>query len=161
MSDSLVSFTPANIVVTGKSATEKRMSVASVAGTVSTMFIAAGKGKAAVMARENLGLDSVKLMAKSVADGNYRPLAEALAFTMGESIQFHKLADLDGFVFHTEHAIANLKDEGYSVKTGKATAKLTMLTTAQNLTVNVVAAANVIVAERVEARKQAKLAASV
>lgn len=156
MSNDLVSFTPANIVCSGKSATEKRLSVASIAGTVSTMYIASGKGKAAVMARENLGKDAVQLMARAVADGNYRPLAEALAFTMGESLQLMKLADLGSFIWSTEHAIANLKDEGYSVKTGKATAKLTMLTTAQHLATNVVNESKAIVAARVAARALAK-----
>jgi glucan biosynthesis protein len=160
MENSIVSFTPANIVCTGKTASEKRLSVANVAGTVSTMYIAAGKGKAAVAARERLGADSVSRMAKCVADGNYRPLAEALAFTMGESLQIMKLADLDSFIWSTEHAIANLKDEGYSAKTGKPTAKLTMLTTAQQLAVNVVHASKLIVAARVDARNQAKIAAA-
>lgn len=156
MSD-LVSFTPANITVTGKTTLEKRMSLVAKAGTIATMYMAAGKGKAAVAARENQGVDAVHHMAKSVADGNYRPLAESLAFVMGESLQLMKLADLDAFVWSTEHAIANLKDEGYSAKTGKPTAKLTMLTTAQQLCVNVLHMSKEIVAARVEARKAAKL----
>ena len=160
MENAIVSFTPANITVTGKTTLDKRLSIVAKAGTISTMYIAAGKGKAAVAARENQGIDAVNRMAKSVADGNYRPLAEALAFVMGESIQFMKLNDLDSFIYMGEHNIANLKDEGYSAKTGKATARLTMLTTAQQLAVNVVHAAKLIVAARVEARNQAKIAAS-
>ena len=158
METSIVSFTPANITVAGKTMLDKRLSIVAKAGTISTMYIAAGKGKAAVAARENQGMDAVARMAKAVADGNYRPLAEALAFVMGESLQIMKLADLDSFVYMTEHAIANLKDEGYSAKTGKATAKLTMLTTAQQLAVNVIHAGKAIVAARVDARNQAKLA---
>lgn len=161
MTNEIVSFTPANVTVEGRTALEKRLSVVGKAGTISTMYIAAGKGKAAVAARENQGVDAVHRMAKAVADGNYRPLAESLAFIMGESLQLMKLADLDSFVWSTEHAIANLKDEGYSAKTGKPTAKLTMLNTAQQLAGIVVHLSNEIVAARVEARKAAKLEVSV
>lgn len=157
MSTDLVSFMPAIVNVTGKTTLEKRLSIVAKSGTVSTMYIAAGKGKAAVAARENQGVDAVRLMAHGVADGNYRPLAESLAFVMGESLQIMKLSDLDSFIWATEHAIANLKDEGYSAKTGKATAKLTMLTTAQQLAVNVMHMSREIVSARVAARKAAKL----
>lgn len=154
----LVSFTPANITVSGKTALDKRLSVVAKAGTISTMYIAAGKGRAATAARENQGVDAVARMSKACAEGNYRPLAEALAFVMGENLQIMKLADLDSFIWATEHSIANLANEGYSTTTGKPSAKLTMLTTAQQLAVNVTSTARGIVAARVAARQAAKLA---
>jgi hypothetical protein len=156
--NSIVSFTPANIVAVGKNSSEKRMSIATQAGTVSTMYIAAGKGKAAVQARDNLGRGSVTLMAGACANGNYMPLAEALAFTMGESVSVLRLADLDSLVWSITHRISNLKDAGYSSKTGKATATLTALTNAKALAENVTAASAEIIAKRVEARNQARIA---
>lgn len=157
MENNLVSFTPANIVANGKNASEKRVSIASNAGTVSTMYIAAGKGKAAVTARAGLAEQSLVKMAHGVADGNYRPLAEALAFELGESVAILKLADLDSLVWSIEHRIANLKDEGYSVKTGKKTSTLTALEKAQNLASGVQHGAATIVAARVEARRISKM----
>lgn len=160
MENNLVSFIPANIVITGKSMTEKRMSVATVAGTVSSMYIATKKGKAANMARENLGRDSVTAMVKACAEGNYRPLAESLAFIMGENLSFTKLADVDSFIWATEHAIDNLKDGGYNVKTGKVTSKMATLTEAQNLATNVMADCRDLIAGRVALRALAKAAAT-
>jgi len=160
MSNTLVSFTPANIILSGKSMTEKRMSVATVACTVASMYIATKKGKAANAARENLGRDSVAAMVKACAEGNYRPLAEALAFIMGENLSFTKLADVDSFIWATEHGIANLKDEGYNIKTGKITAKMATLTEAQSLASNVMADCRDLIAGRVALRALAKASAA-
>ncbi len=160
MTDSLISFMPANIVAVGKNTSEKRLSIVGNAGTVSTMYIAAGRGKAAVMARETLAGVSIAAMGKACAEGSYRPLAEAIAFTLGESVSILKLADLDSVLWSIGHRISNLKDDGYSAKTGKPTATLTALTNAKLLAANVMEDCANIIAARVEARRIAKLAVS-
>lgn len=108
--------------VTGKSRTDKALSVIRSGITTNTrMFAAAQKGKAATEARQGLGDDSMARAALEAARGNYTQFYELIVFLSVKCVQpIRSGADYErarGFIGGLRD---NLKDAGYN-KSGKLT----------------------------------------
>ena len=78
----LIDYAPVNISVSGKTATDKKMSVlASGASFAAAAYLTGGKGKVAKCAKETIAMNGVAMIASAARKGNYKPLGEALAAT--------------------------------------------------------------------------------
>lgn len=82
----LVSFVPAQVQVSGKTATEKRLSVIKGADESVILYASSMKGKVGTEARNGLAEIGFNKIAKQAASGNYKPLAQALAIQLGENV---------------------------------------------------------------------------
>lgn len=112
------------ISVTGKSRTDKALSVLSAGLTSNTMAFAASlKGKVGTTARAGLGDDAAERAAAAAGVGNFTPLYELIVLLSVKCVQpIRSGADYErarGFIRGLRD---NLKDGGYS-RAGKLTAE--------------------------------------
>ena len=120
LDNAVANFPPAQVVVCGLTVTEKKLSVVKQASAMSLGFLAGqgGKiGKAAI----KVGLrDSVEQIATQCKTGNYKPLADAIAALMGESLTIANRAAYQSLQDRFEDKLRDLKNGGYVVskKTG-------------------------------------------
>lgn len=138
----VVEYTPVNIAVTGKTATDKKMSVLFAgASFAASAYLAGGKGKVAKCAKETIAMNGVAMIASAARKGNYKPLAEALAATMGESVIISNRSTFQALPDVYAARIQDLKGGGYVTdkKTGlqKAGARRVTLVAARDLVLNV------------------------
>lgn len=135
-SAALTEFTPARIVVTGRTATDKRMCVIDGASFASLAFASAGRGKIGKASREVISANGSAMIAKAARSGNYKPLAEALAMTLGESVFITQRATFEALPDVYSARIQDLKNGGWMKdKNGvqKAGGKRVALETARSL----------------------------
>lgn len=130
----IVEYAPACTMVTGKSIVERRLSVLPNASFEAVLYASSRAGKVGKMARDGLAGQSTELIARSARRGNYRPLSEALAVMLGESVTISNRASFDGLADRFSDRLYDLqlsKNGGYVVdkKTGltKPNAKRKML----------------------------------
>jgi hypothetical protein len=121
----IVEFIPAQIIVSGKTATEKRLSVVATATRAASMFLLTQGGKVGKAAAENVAMEGINGIAKAARNGNYTPLAESLACITGESVFIRSRSMYEGLadVYLAKSAdVEQSKNGGYS-SSGKPTAK--------------------------------------
>lgn len=94
----VVEFAPAHAVVTGKTLTERKLSIVASASFEATTYLAGKNGKVGKVAREGLAQHARAFIAAKARQGNYRPLAEALAGLMGESISISNRSSYEGLL---------------------------------------------------------------
>jgi RNA polymerase-binding transcription factor DksA len=120
VSNAVATFPPAQVVVCGLTVTEKKLSVVKQASSMSLGFLAGQAGKIGKAAREVGVVDSVTQIATQCKTGNYKPLADAIAALMGESLTISNRAAYQSLQDRFEDKLRDLKNGGYSVskKTG-------------------------------------------
>ena len=156
------SFAPAIINVTGKTATERKLSVFVDASAQAQLALvsAGGKvGKAAVVRAAQIGLVQV---VHSCANANYKPLAEFIAGRTGKPMVIGGRASFESLPDQFEVSImaAKLKKSGGYVldkKTGamKANAELALAMELKSICVEMIAQVANIHAERASKRIEA------
>jgi hypothetical protein len=122
-STDIVDYAPACTMVTGKSVSERRLSVLPNASFEAVLYASSRTGKVGKVAREGLAGQSSELIARAARRGNYRPLSETLAVMLGESVTISNRASYDALVDRFSDRLADLnlaKNGGYVIdkKTG-------------------------------------------
>lgn len=108
-------YGPASVVVQGKTLTEKRVGVVSNAGLAAQVYLSAQKGKIGKVAREGLALHGESMIAGAARKGNYKPLCEAIASIMGETLTISNRASFECLNDRFADKLADLKNGGYVV----------------------------------------------
>ena len=130
----LVEYSPARTMVTGKTVSERRLSVLPSASFEAVLYASSRAGRVGKVARAGLAGQSTELIASKARRWDYRPLSEALAVMLGESVSISNRASFDGLADRFSDRLYDLelsKNGGYVVdkKTGltKPNAKRKML----------------------------------
>lgn len=138
---SVVEFTPAVVVVSGTTATEKKVSVVSQASSAALAYLSNSKGTVGKIARETLSQHGEALIAKQCRNGNYKPLADAIAAITGASLSITSRASYESLVDRFTDQLKDLKGNGFTEckKTGamKPSAKRNVLVQVINLVTEV------------------------
>ncbi len=137
-----VSLSPAKIVVNGKTSTDKKLSVLPGASFAAQAYLSQSKGKVGKAAREGVALNGLAAIAHAARRGNYKPLAEALAATLGESVFITSRATFQALPDMLSAKLQDLRNGGYSAKSGKPTGARTALQTSLALVQAVTEAAD-------------------
>lgn len=133
----VVEWAPVSITVVGKTSKEKRLSVIDLGiSYAAKAFLADQKGAVGERVRESMSHDGELAIARNAFNGNYKPLAEALAITLGVNITITSRRDYESMRWAFEHALGNLKNGGVA-SNGKETAAAKSLRKAHALVVNV------------------------
>jgi predicted ATP-dependent Lon-type protease len=122
-----VDFAVASVVVAGKTLTEKRVSVVEQASSQALAYLCNTKGKVGKFAREGMAVVGLHRIATQARSGNYKPLADAIAATTGQSLTIANRATYESLCGRFEDALQDLPRNGYAVSkkdnTMKPTAK--------------------------------------
>lgn len=97
INSAVAEFIPAEIRVTGKTSTEKRLSIITVAEDSVQLFAASMKGKVGNAARDGIAGQGLRAMTMQAARGNYRPLAQCLALIQGENVYMTSRAAYESY----------------------------------------------------------------
>ena len=114
----LVDFTPARVQVSGKTTTDKRLSVINTASEATKLFASNMKGKVGDAARGGLQEQGFNMIAGAAAKGNYRPLAECLAMLQAENINITTRASFESLVDRFDAKMEQLEAEGKQYNKG-------------------------------------------
>lgn len=120
----LAQFTPAHILVDGKTKVERQLSVVTQASGYTRMALANAKGKVGLAARSGIVNGGIQAIAKQAAwpSCNYRPVGEYFAAQLGEPVVISNRAAFESLADRFEERIikAKLKNNGMVVdkKTG-------------------------------------------
>jgi RNA polymerase-binding transcription factor DksA len=120
VNNAVAEFVPACIVVSGKTLTEKKLSVVSQASSAALAYAVNQKGKVKKYACEAMAVASESMIAKHARGGNYKPLADAIAMVTGASLSIRNRAEFETLAGRFEDQLIDLKNGGYVVckKTG-------------------------------------------
>lgn len=114
---------PVCVLVSGKTLTEKKTNVVANATVAAQAFLVAQKGKVGKVAREGLALHGEAMIARRARNGDYRPLAEAIAALTGETLTISSRAAYETLEDRFSDKIADLKNGGYTVSKKDGTQK--------------------------------------
>lgn len=119
----IVEYAPACTMVTGKTISDRRLSVLPTASFEAVLYASSRTGKVGKVAREGLAGQSTELIARAARRGNYRPLSETLAVMLGESVTISNRASFDALADRFSDRLSDLslaKNGGYTInkKTG-------------------------------------------
>lgn len=122
--NAVAEFGPAEVVVSGKTTTDKRMSVVQSGSTAVRLFASSMKGKVGTEARSGLQMQGMAMIASKARQGNYKPLAEALSLITAESIVITNRASFESLKDRYAPMLVQLERDGkrYS-KAGKETTR--------------------------------------
>lgn len=146
----MVEFVPARVQVTGKTATEKRLSVVHNGSESVKLFASNMKGKVGNAARSGLFEQGFNQIASQAARGNYKPLAEALALVTGESVHISTRASFESLGDRFEARMIELEDSGkkYGKDGEKLSSKYAVLAQCMSLVSGVHQAVAAVFAQR-------------
>ena len=105
-------FAPAQVLVSGKTLADKKMSVVEQASNYALAALVAEKGKLGAAARNGMAMDGLCRIASATFNGNYRPLAEYISALTGESLTIANRATYESLVDRFQDRINDLKDQG-------------------------------------------------
>lgn len=108
----IVDFVPAQVVLNGKTMTERRVNLVSGASDAAKLFFANQKGKMGQAARAGLQESGMAQIAGNVRRGNYKPLAEALAGINGEAVFISNRASYESLGDRYDAKVEELKSAG-------------------------------------------------
>lgn len=118
--NAVVDFIPAQIVLHGKTVTERRVNLVQNASEAAKLFFADQKGKMGQAARAGLQKHGMAQIAGAARRGNYKPLAEALAGISGEAVYITNRASYDSMDDRYEAKAEELRASGkYYKKDGE------------------------------------------
>ncbi len=163
----LATYTPAIINVTGKTKTDRQLSVVNVASGYTKMALANAKGKVGLAARNGIANGGIQAIAKQAAfpSCNYKPVGEYFAAQLGEPMVISNRAAFESLADQFEARIMKIKmskNGGYVVdkKTGadKVGATLAKAMELKAIAIELVASAEYFSNEAKAAQAQAKQA---
>jgi RNA polymerase-binding transcription factor DksA len=120
VNNAVAEFGPAQVIVAGKTVTEKKLSVVGQASAPALAYLSNQKGKLGKYAREGLSVAGEAMIARAARSGNYKPLADAIAAITGASLTIRSRAEFECLAGRFEDQLRDLKNGGYVVckKTG-------------------------------------------
>ena len=164
----LATFTPAIINVTGKTKSERQVSVITYASGYTKMALANAKGKVGIAARNGIASGGIQAIAKQAAfpSCNYKPVGEYFAAQLGEPMVISNRAAFESLADQFEARIMKIKMSktgGYVTdkKTGaeKAGATLAKAMELKAVAIELVAAAEYFTSEaKAKQAEQAQIA---
>ena len=163
----LATYTPAIINVTGKTKTDRQLSVVNVASGYTKMALANAKGKVGLAARNGIANGGIQAIAKQAAfpSCNYKPVGEYFAAQLGEPMVISNRAAFESLADQFEARIMKIKmskNGGYVVdkKTGadKVGATLAKAMELKAIAIELVASAEYFSNEAKATQAQAKQA---
>jgi hypothetical protein len=159
----IISWTPASIVVAGKTKSERQLSVLADAPSATLAVLGASKGKMGKTARELNAREGIKQIVTAMANANYKPLVAYIAGVLGETVTVTNWASAQSLPDRLEDKIAKAKSSksgGYVIdkKTGaqKLNATLSTLMTLKSDVTECLALAAEIVTQRKAEREAQK-----
>jgi hypothetical protein len=108
----VVDFIPAQIVLNGKTVTERRVNLVQGASEAAKLFFANQKGKMGQAARAGLQETGMAKIAHHTRRGDYKPLAEALAGISGEAVFITNRASYESLNDRYDAKLEELKASG-------------------------------------------------
>jgi hypothetical protein len=107
----LATFTPAIINVTGKTKSERQVSVITYASGYTKMALANAKGKVGIAARNGIASGGIQAIAKQAAfpSCNYKPVGEYFAAQLGEPMVISNRAAFESLADQFEARIMKIK----------------------------------------------------
>ena len=161
-----VSYAPAIIEVSGKTKSERQLSVAYHASSEAQDALVNAKGKLGKAVRESKARNALGGLALAASKANYRPVAEYIAALLGEPMVITNRASFESLPDQIEARIMKVqlsKSGGWTTdkKTGtqKLNSTMMLLVQIKDDMAKVVEATSLIVAER-QAERAAKAIAS-
>lgn len=149
-------------MVLGATATERKLSILNIACTATTMALASAGGAVGKTAVRRIAKGGLDTIAFDASHANYRPVAEYFAAQLGETFVVRRRADFESLPSQMEARVykAKLAKNGgmrLCKKTGEMVngATLARLISLHTDAVNLVAEANRLFAERLEAKREA------
>lgn len=120
LNNAVAEFGPAQVIVAGKTVTEKKLSAVGQASAPALAYLSNQKGKLGKFARDGLSVAGEAMIARAARAGNYKPLADAIAAITGASLTIRNRAEFECLAGRFEDALRDLKNGGYVVckKTG-------------------------------------------
>jgi len=117
LNNAVAEFGPAQVIVAGKTVTEKKLSVVGQASAPALAYLSNQKGKLGKYAREGLSVAGEAMIARAA---NYKPLTDAIAAITGASLTIRNRAEFETLGGRFEDQLRDLKNDGYIVckKTG-------------------------------------------
>lgn len=112
----IVDNAPAQVIVTGLTLTEKKLSAVNQASVQAKMFLCNSKGKIGKAAREGFSIAGLESIASATGRGHYKPLADAIAAITGETISINSRAAYDTLIDRFADRMYDLKNDGYTIR---------------------------------------------
>ncbi len=113
--NSNVAYGAASVTVAGKTATDKRLSVVEQATFAAKAYLSGAAGSVGKASRAGMANDGLRMIAAAACKANYKPLADAIAATLGESVIISKRATFEALPDVFRARIVDLKDGGYKI----------------------------------------------
>ena len=117
-----ISVATAQVIVAGKTVTERKLSVLPTASSQARTFLASTSGKVGVACRQGLREQGAIEIATQARQGNYMPLAQAISALTGESLTIPNRASFESLNDRYNDKLLDLelaKGRGYSITTSK------------------------------------------
>jgi len=119
-----VSFASAQVIVVGKTVTERKLSVLPTASPQARTFLASTSGKVGVACRQGLREQGAVEIATQARQGNYNPLAQAISALTGESLSIPNRASFESLNDRYNDKLLDLelsRGRGYTITVSKKT----------------------------------------
>ena len=120
LNNAVAEFGLAQVIVAGKTVSEKKLSVVGQASAPAKIYMTGMKGKVGKQAREETLVIAEDMIAKAARAGNYKPLTDVIAVLTGASLTIRNRAEYESLAGRFEDQLRDLKNGGYIVckKTG-------------------------------------------
>lgn len=120
INNAIVEYGTAQVIVAGKTVTEKKLSAVGQASAPALAYLSNQKGKLGKYAREGLSIAGEAMIARAARAGNYKPLTDAIAAITGASLTIRNRAEFETLGGRFEDQLRDLKNGGYTIckKTG-------------------------------------------
>ena len=109
----VVEYGPAQVIVAGKTVSERKISAVGQASAPALAYLSNQKGKLGKYALEGLAQAGEAMIAKHARGGNYKPLADAIASITGASLTIRNRAEFETLIGRFEDQLRDLKNGGY------------------------------------------------
>lgn len=113
--NAIVEFSPVCVTVHGETSTEKKLSVIRQASSQALDFMVNATGKVGQEARANKSREGLEGIARQAQNGNFKPLADAIACLTGSSLSIRNKAAFMSLADRFEDAKLDLKNGGYTI----------------------------------------------
>jgi hypothetical protein len=115
INNAIVEFSPVCVTVYGDTSTEKKLSVIRQASSQALDFMVNQTGKVGALARAGKAQQGLEGIARQAQNGNFKPLADAIACLTGASISIRNKAAFESLTDRFEDAKLDLKNGGYTI----------------------------------------------
>lgn len=109
---SVVEFSPAHVQLVGKTATERKLALVPDLHAAAAACLIGEKGKVGEAIRTRFAHGGEAKVATALLDGNYLPLAQALAMKLGRNIVINRRQDVLSMRWALENELVNLPNGG-------------------------------------------------